>query len=455
MQLKFAPFIKSAAILLANLLVLAGCQSLPEIADQSKVMQKVIAHDQQLTDSAANSGGNNVAGEKLDVEEKLQSNLVITESEAVYYALNNNAAFKALLIDLKIAKADLVNAGLLANPELLFSFGVTNKPYRYAIELPLEALWLRPIRIRSMKQEADATTYRLTQSGVNLIRDVRVAYAQSVLAQERLSVTETSSQLRERIYGLSIKRLEGGDLNGKDMLIAKNDAAIAKRDWALAQYDIKIKQEILLNVLGASHKHRQIALAPHVIPACQVEEIDNLLTTSLKQRPDIIAAQFAIDAGKEKRKLTRLSWLKFNGIADATSGETNGHVLGPSIRTTLPVLNQNQGANSRADAELERAELNLETLKQQASLEIRTSHLQYQQSCHDWNVLQDTLIPSMQQTIQLTEQAYQEGDISYLQTLEANRQFIDTQMRQVQLKADLISKQAELTRNLSQKVSGD
>ena len=447
MQFKSTLFLKSAAILFASLSVLAGCQSIPEIADQSKVMQNTIAYDQQLTNGAS--------PETLDGEAKLRSQMLLTELEAVHYALNNNAAFKSLLIDLKIAKADLVNAGLLPNPEFLFSFGVTNKPYRYAIDLPLEALWLRPIRIRSMKSEADAITYKLTQSGLNLIKDVRVAYAQSVLAQERLSVADTSSQLRARIYTLSIKRLEAGDLNGKDILIAKNDAVIAQRDWELAQYDVKIKQEILLNLLGASQKHRNITLSSNVIPACQDEEIDKLLSTALTQRPDVIAAQFSIDSAKEKIKLSNLNWLKLTATADATSGQNNGHTLGPSVRTTLPILNQNQGAVSRSEAELERAELNLEALKQQAILEIRTSYLQYQQSCHDWNVLQEKLMPSIQQMIQLTEQAYQEGDISYLQTLEANRQFVDTQMRQVQLKADLISKQAEITRNLSQKAKGN
>jgi cobalt-zinc-cadmium efflux system outer membrane protein len=49
--------------------------------------------------------------------------------------------------------------------------------------------------------------------------------------------------------------------------------------------------------------------------------------------------------------------------------------------------------------------------------------------------------------IKLTEQAYQKGDISYLQTLEANRQIVDTQMREVQLKANLMAKLAELMRS--------
>ncbi len=426
-------------IVIAITITMCGCHTIPNIADKSGVVQKVVDHDQQLSKNTV-----------LDVEQiaiKLHENVMLTESEAVLYALNNNATFKSLLIDLKIAKADLVNAGLLPNPELLFAFGVTNKPYRYAIDLPIELLWLRPIRLSTMKHEADATAYRLTQSGLNLIRDARISYTQAVLSQEQLKVAESAYQLRNNIYNLSLKRLEAGDINGKDILLAQNDAITAKRDWELAKYEVKIKMQNLLYVLGVGQKFQDITLSLNLVPACNADEIEYLESQSLAHRPDILSAQYSVNAAKEKIKLSKLNWLKITASADATSGQVNGHTLGPAIRSTLPIANQNQGAISRAEAELEKAELYLEALKQQAVLEIRTTHLQYQQSCHDWHALQNHIMPTVQQMIKLTEQAYQKGDISYLQTLEANRQIVDTQMREVQLKANLMAKLAELMRS--------
>lgn len=422
---------------------LSGCQSIPPVADQDGVIHEIIQHDQVLNAHPLEKN------KSLDASQADRT--VLSESDAVHLALHHNASFQALLIDLKLAKADLVEAGLLPNPELLFAFGMPNKPYRYAIDLPLEALWLRPIKLRTMKHAADATAYRLTQSGLNLIRDVRVAYAQAVLAQEKLSVAESAYQLKQNIYQLSLKRLEAGDINGRDILLAENDAAIAKRDWELARFDIEIKRETLMNLMGTWPTASPPTLSPNISPACQAVEIDQLLAKSLDQRPDIVSARYAIDAAKERIKLSKVSWLKFTGTADATSGQETGHTLGPAIRSSIPILNRNQGGVSRAEAELERAELNLTALQQQARLEIKNAHLQYEQSCHDWQVLQNNLLPAIQNNIQLTKQAYEAGDISYLQTLEANRQYIDLEMRQVQLKADLVGKWAELTRNLSRK----
>lgn len=432
----------SYLVLLVISLASAGCQSIPHTTDQAGVIRKVISYDEQL--SSNTTGGLQTI--------KINEISTLRESDAVLYALNNNAAFKSLLINLKLAKADLVNAGLLPNPELLFAFGVTNKPYRYAIDLPIEALWLRPIKLRNMKNEADATAYRLTQSGLNLIKDVRVAYAQAVLAQGRLKVAESSQQLRKQIHALSIKRLKAGDMNGKDILLVQNDAAISERDWELAKYDESIKMQGLLYLLGIGYQQKNMLIADSLIPACNATEVDELLSQSLKQRPDIVSAQYSIEAAKEKIKLPKLGWLRFTATADATSGVVNGHTLGPSIRSSIPIANQNEGAVSSSEAELERAELNLEAIKQQALLELKTAHLQYQQTCHDWKVLNSTLLPTAQQMIQLTNQAYQKGDISYLQTLEANRQLVDVQMREVQLKAELVTKHAELMRNMTKSV---
>lgn len=420
-------------------IVLSGCQPIPSTADKSEVLRAVLANDQQLAKLETN--------DFQSFDKKLQTQSFLTENDAVLLALNHNAAFNTLLTDLKIAKADLISAGLLPNPELLYAFGVINKPYRYAIDLPIELLWTRPMRISAMKHAADAVTYKLTHYGLNLIRDVRMSYAQAVLSQEYLHVTESAYLVRNQMYAIALKRLEAGDMSGKEILITKNDAATAKRDWEIAQYDVQIKMQHLLFLVGAGEAIKEIRLQPELIPACAIEDVDQLLSQALEQRPDILSAKDAVNAAQEKVNLSKVDWIKLHASADATSGQVNGHTLGPAIRATLPIANQNQGAISKAEAELEKAQLNLDSLRQQASLEIRTSHLQYQQSCHDWHVLQTSLMPTVQQMRHVTEQAYQNGEISYLQTLEANRQILDTQKREVQLKADLISKLAELKRS--------
>src|SRR5262245_42277239 len=131
----------------------------------------------------------------------------LLEDEAVLIALWNNAAFQELLVECKIANADLVQAGLLPNPEAIYFWPVSGKTFKYAAEFPLEALWLRPIRIKAAQRETARVSQRLTQAALDLIRDVRQAYADVELADGRIRAAEEAVRLRDDTSALAEARL--------------------------------------------------------------------------------------------------------------------------------------------------------------------------------------------------------------------------------------------------------
>src|SRR5438132_812174 len=101
-----------------------------------------------------------------------------------------------------------LQAGLLPNPEFVALFSVPEKPFRYAFDFPLEALWLRPVRMAAAGRESQRVGQRLSQAGLDLIRDVRQAYADVLLARGRQKVTQDNAKLRGDIASLAQKRLE-------------------------------------------------------------------------------------------------------------------------------------------------------------------------------------------------------------------------------------------------------
>ena len=85
----------------------------------------------------------------------------LTAQEAVAIALWNSASFQATLADLGIARADLVEAGLLRNPvfSLLFPWGP--KQLEWTLQFPFDALWQRPRRVAAARLNAQAVGERL------------------------------------------------------------------------------------------------------------------------------------------------------------------------------------------------------------------------------------------------------------------------------------------------------
>lgn len=416
-------------------LLLAGCQSAPKVSNPAQLVQNIMQADQALQTSQAD----NTSADPV----------YLSEQGAVISALQQNPAFRAQLNDLDLVNADIEQANQVANPSLFYAFGAANKPYRYAIEFPIEALWLRPIRTKQMHYQAQVTQYQLMQSGFNLIRDTRVAYAQAVIAKERQTRLQDILHLNRVITGLVDTREKLGDISRQEVLLAENETLLAERDAQLANIDAQLAQTQLMHLIGQAAANKTFALSDALVPACSTVDIVQLKTTVLANRPDIVAAEAAVAAAQQKRKLTGQNWLNAAVIADATSGETSGHTLAPAIRGTLPVFNQNQAQISHADAELAKAMQEVETARVRASLDVQTTHLKYQRDCLEWRQLHEQLQPNTLQAIRNAESAYRQGDIAYLNVLESSKRYISLQLRETQLKADLVSSWSELIRSTS------
>jgi cobalt-zinc-cadmium efflux system outer membrane protein len=73
----------------------------------------------------------------------------LTEDEAVAVALWNNAAYQEVLTQLGISRAQLLDAGLLGDPQLTLFFPLGPKQLEFTIFQSIDFLWLRPVRVRA------------------------------------------------------------------------------------------------------------------------------------------------------------------------------------------------------------------------------------------------------------------------------------------------------------------
>lgn len=376
----------------------------------------------------------------------------VTDDEAVSIALWNNAAFQELLADLGIAQGDLIQAGLLPNPEFIYFFQVPDKPFKYAFELPIEAIWLRPIRVKTAANEADRTAQRLTQAGLDLMRDVRQAYADVVLARERVRVAKEGVNLRGQIATFAEKRFKAGDASEQEAATGKIDAAQAEQDATRIGYDLPVLEERLRNLMGIGPLRGPLPLDPSPLPPCQKFDPDALTHEAMGSRPDALVAAEAVAAAEARLRFAKLGWVRLLGIADATSGRATGHEFGPALRFTVPLFNWNQGIIARADAELERAVRNQKTVAYQIILDVQRAYLQYQQACAELEVLRSKVKPEVEGVVRRAQASYREGNVPIFIVLETTRQRLDADLREAVLHGDVRRFWAELERSVGRRL---
>jgi len=138
----------------------------------------------------------------------------ITEDEAVAIALWNNAQFQADLVALGFARADLIEAGLLRNPVLSLLFPLGPKQLEATLGLPIDFLWQRPKRVAAAKLNAEQVADSLVQHGLDLTRDILIAYYGLVFARERAKIVAEEAALQREIAEIASERLRVGAGSG-------------------------------------------------------------------------------------------------------------------------------------------------------------------------------------------------------------------------------------------------
>lgn len=423
-----------------------GCQTMPIAPDRSSVAN-------QLTNRIGAGVATRTGVAEVTMPPGASLDDGITEDEAVAIALWNNAAFQELLVDLGLARGDLILAGLLPNPEFVYFFGVSDKPFKYLFDFPIEAIWLRPIRVTAAAKEADRTAARLTQGGLDLMRDVRQAYADVVLAKERVRVAGEAVKLRGRIAELAQKRLKAGDISPQEAATARIDSLQAEQDATRIGYDVPVLGERLRNLMGIGPLRGPLPLEPSTPPACREFDVDALTQEAMAARPDAIAAVEAVAAAEARLKFAKIGWVRLLGIADATSGRRNGNEFGPALRFTVPLFNRNQGGIARAEAELERAVRNQQTIAYQIILDVQRSYLQYRQACAELEVLLTKVRPEVEEAIRRAQASYEEGDVPIFIVLATTQQLLDNYLREAVLHGDLRRFLAELERGVGRRLN--
>lgn len=444
---RFAAKARRWALAVLTIASLTGCRT-PHAADRNCVSKQLIVR------SGLELGPRSCPGQiVLPNGASLLDGL--SEDEAVIIALWNNALLNELLADLDVARGDLVQAGLLPNPEVVYFFPVTDKPYKYALDFPLESLWLRPIRVRAAARESSRVSQRLTQSGLDLIRDVRQGFADALLARGRLEVAQQSADMRSEVLRLAEARLQAGDISVQETVTARIDMLRARQELSRAGFDVVLAEERLRNLLGVGDDRTPLRLIASPLPPTIPLHVDTLVAEATSTRPDVISADQNVAAAAERVRLSRVGWVRFLGILDATSGTRTGHEFGPALRMTLPIFNWNEGSIIRAEAELERARRQRQTVHNQVVMEVYQAHARVEQARAELDVLDRQVLVEAERSRTRAEGAFREGDAAYIIVLETIRQVLDSRLRQQQLHADLRRAWADLERSVGRRLTAE
>ncbi len=410
------------------IVVLAGC-AVHTIHDESYVSSAI-------TDRTGHKL--RLAGEEgvLKIPDGVSLADGLTEEDSVAIALWNNAQFQADLVGLGFARADLIDAGMLRNPVFSLLFPLGPKQLEATLSLPIDFFWQRPKRVEAAKLDAEQVADSLIQHGLNLIRDVKIAYVELESARERAKIAAEEAVLRQEIADIATERLRVGDISGLEEIAFQLDAAQLQDASIRFSWDAKLAEERLKTLLGLGLENMTLQLVPMVAATEFLQQPSDLLAAAFAARPDLRAAEIAIEVAGQRVGWERSKIFNLTAILDANGEGKEGFEMGPGIQFELPLLNQNNGKISRAQAELLQAGRQYMALKHRIAQEVTEARINYIAAKEALDILHMDVLPSAVVAVKNATEAYSIGEISYLELLDFNRQLLSSRVREAEARTD-------------------
>ncbi|MCU0647163.1 MAG: TolC family protein [Gemmatimonadaceae bacterium] len=357
----------------AALCALVGCASTSPRASQRTVdgwlAERLPQHVAWQREAAADSA----------IEARVSAMLVgeLDADTAVAVALLRNPTLRATLEEVGIARADLVQAGLLPNPLLSAASqpGTTTSflMQGYGITLPFVHLLQRPMRRRIAAEQLRATERRVTAAILSVVEHTRTAHAEARAARELVGLRASIAAATDAAARTAEAMFAAGNIRELDLAAERAMAAQAAADLRLARAHALVARQTLATLMGRARDDSAWTV-PDRSPLPNVDslafaEMDSL---AVRSRLDLAAAAADAEAAARAAGLTRRFALLPDGqLGIEWADEPDGQFLGPALTVPLPIFDQGRPAVAAAQARFRQAVQRHEALRVDVLAEVR------------------------------------------------------------------------------------
>lgn len=279
----------------------------------------------------------------------------LTDESAVKLALLKNASVRESYERLGIARADLLQAGLLANPVLVASakFFSAGPEVEFGLAQSFVELFYMPLRRRIAAQELCAAQAQVTRELVRLVFDVRRGLVTVRAADEVVRIRREARAAVTAARDLMKTLHTAGNVRDADLTIEEVGAARAQMRADAAEVMARDAREALNVLLGLRSAATAWTVEGGLLPLPAASGAADVEARALAASLDLLEAKARIAAALEGAGLAHkqgfLPHLDLGtvGKREASDGAWG---FGPEISTAIPIFDQGEAKVLAANA---------------------------------------------------------------------------------------------------------
>ena len=370
-------------------------------------------------------------GMKLDLE------------KAIKLALEQNLELKAKEAELGLAKGQITKANLFLqhNPELdvdLAHRGAKKKEegerrYHTDVEVKLsqeiEIGGQSTYRREAAQKELEKATWELRETGQQVRFRVKSLFFTLLTLQEKMERGKATVGLLDRLLDAAKNRVRVGD--APEMILAQAEFELSR-----AKSDILgLKREYVSNlaelrVVLSLPPEQEVTLEGRLKKKVSLPDLKALLESALRNRPDLAVRDAERQVAEAEVNLTRSERIpnpEFSVFYSREEGNFN--IFGGGVSIPLPFFDRKQGELEQALARKSIADIEYRNLRQTVEKNLRSAWERYRISEAEIDLFGENVLGKFRENLELTQRAYEEGQIEIFEAITAQDRLIEAQVR--------------------------
>jgi outer membrane protein TolC len=293
-------------------------------------------------------------------------------------------------------------------------------------------------------ENARAAGRRFRKAQFELRAKVLDAQFDYALNAELIRLEQSDHQLLETILSVTQSRSGAGMAGQQDVLKVTNELDFSANDIANMESQLPAQRAAINALLSRAP---QAALTPptHLPPAVSVQYSDDqLLILAAKQNPELQALADRISAQKQGIRLAQLQYIPDFNLSVGT--DLMGISQSLLAQATIPIFRYEaiEAAIKQAQANLKAAQAMHRQTANDLNAQIIADITAFHNAQRQLDLIANSILPRLQQMIDVVQTEYESGQASLLDFLDARRSLIEIE----RLEANLRVTQAKRLNNL-------
>ena len=376
--------------------------------------------------------------------------LLLTEAEALARLSPASPRVRALRAGIDIARSDVLAAGRWPNPRFTYDresvAGVTEDMAMVSQVLPITGR--RRLEVLAANALVDASSGRADEALRRARADLRLSFAQLLVAQVReRELTAASGRLRG-LTDVLAKREAAGDTAGFDRLRAEREVLDLDADRAAAATERARAQATLAGFFAeAVAPGTIIAMDASTIQRPAMPTIDALVERAESARGELIALRKEIEAARwslqaaERRRIPEPEVVAGTKSSTVGGGDTGSVV---TVLASIPLFDRNRPERALAEALGSQATARADAFRAILRADItglRAAVVERRETADRYRA---AAVNGAAQIEQIAQVSYDAGERGILELLDAYRTGASARVRQAALDASVRQAEIEL-----------